>query len=119
MELFSHMKLSWFFALFLVLGCRCWGMDTTKGNTLLDAGITDLQLMMGNGELTSVQLVEYYLQRIRAYDQQHSVINAIIRINPNALAQAAELDMERLEKTINKRPLAWYSSDCERQLQYH
>ena len=47
---------------------------------------------MRAGTLTSKELVQLYLDRIEAYDKQGPAVNAIITINPNALASAAELD---------------------------
>lgn len=65
---------------------------------LVDASITDLQKALTKGNLTSIELVKRYLLRIEAYDQQNPELNAIIRINPDALTQAAELDRERAEQ---------------------
>ena len=76
-------------------------MSETK---LLEASIEDLQQAMAQEELTAVELVNYYLARIEAYDQQNSALNAIIRINPQALKRAAELDRER-EKNGPMGPL--------------
>jgi Asp-tRNA(Asn)/Glu-tRNA(Gln) amidotransferase A subunit family amidase len=43
-------------------------------------------------KLTARQLAQGYLDRINAYDKQGPNINAIITINPNALAEADRLD---------------------------
>ena len=45
-----------------------------------------------SGALTARQLVQLYLDRIAAYDQQGPSINAIITLNPNALEEADRLD---------------------------
>ena len=45
-----------------------------------------------SGALTVRQLVQLYLDRIAAYDQQGPAINAVITVNPNALEEAARLD---------------------------
>ena len=42
--------------------------------------------------LTAHQLVQMYLDRIRAYDQQGPKVNSIITLNPNALQEADRLD---------------------------
>lgn len=47
---------------------------------------------MAAGKVTARQLVEYYLARIEAFDKQGPAINSIIKINPNALQRADELD---------------------------
>lgn len=55
------------------------------------------------GSLTSEQLVKVYLDRIKAYDQP-TKLNAIIVINPDAIATARALDAE-FKKTGKLRPL--------------
>ncbi|MFZ1552157.1 MAG: amidase [Anaerolineae bacterium] len=57
--------------------------------------IQELQARMAAGTLTSRGLVEMYLARIAAIDRQGPTLNAIIEINPDALAIAAALDAER------------------------
>ena len=63
-----------------------------------EASITDLQEAMATGRLTSVQLVDAYLARIDAYEQKGPRLNALIRLNPNARAEAAALDRERAQR---------------------
>ncbi len=59
---------------------------------VVETSIADLHRAMASGQVTARQLVERYLARIEAYDKRGPAINAIIRINPNALARADELD---------------------------
>ena len=47
--------------------------------TFEEASVTSLQSMMQDGELSAVQLVEYYLNRISEVDPQ---LNSILEINP-------------------------------------
>ena len=47
------------------------------------------------GTVTSRDLVEKYLARIKAYDQDGPRLNAMIALNPRALEQADALDAER------------------------
>lgn len=72
-------------------------VSTASSDTpdLVNASIADLQTALNQGDINSVDLVKHYLARIAAYDQQHTALNAIIRLNPKALEQAAELDSER------------------------
>ena len=63
---------------------------------VFEASIPDLQEAMADGRITSVQLVDAYLARIDAYDQRGPALNSMIRLNPNAREQAAELDQERV-----------------------
>lgn len=62
---------------------------------VVEATIPELQAALSTGRLTSVQLVDAYLARIRAYDQRGPRLNAIIRVNPRARAEAEALDAER------------------------
>ena len=63
----------------------------------LDATIPELQQAMDAGELSAVELVDFYLARIAAYDDDGPELNAFILINPNARDAAAALDAERAE----------------------
>jgi amidase len=61
----------------------------------LEATIPELQHAMERGELTSVDLVDFYLARIAAYDDAGPKLNAFITVNPHAREEAAALDAER------------------------
>jgi Asp-tRNA(Asn)/Glu-tRNA(Gln) amidotransferase A subunit family amidase len=65
-----------------------------------EASITDLRAALASKRTSSVQLVDQYLARIRAYDQRGPALNAIIRVNPKARAEAAALDAERKAGTV-------------------
>ncbi len=60
-----------------------------------EASILELQSAMTDGQITSLMLVNSYLERIAAYDQQGPQINAILHLNSQARAQARALDQER------------------------
>ena len=60
-----------------------------------EATIADLQAALDRRSVTSVQLVDAYLARIAAYDVGGPQLNAMIRMNPKARAEAAVLDAER------------------------
>jgi len=49
---------------------------------------------MQRGELTSEQLVSFYLERIESIDRSGPQLNSIIEINPDALLTARSLDEE-------------------------
>jgi amidase len=57
--------------------------------------IAELQAMMASGQLTSVQLTQYYIDRINALDQNGPGVNAVIELNPDALSIAASADAQR------------------------
>lgn len=61
----------------------------------LEATIPELQHAMETGELTSLELVDFYLARIAAYDSTGPELNAFILLNPAARDEAAALDAER------------------------
>ncbi len=57
-----------------------------------EATIAQIHTAMRNRSLTCVGLVQQYLQRIDAYDKKGPAVNAIVLVNPDALATAADLD---------------------------
>ena len=69
-----------------------------KSLELAEASIADLQAALSRGNLTSVELVNAYLARIKSIDKFGPKINSIIELNPDAKAIAAELDRERKTK---------------------
>ena len=54
--------------------------------------IADIHAAIRSKDLTCRQLVQMYLDRIEAYDKKGPSLNAIIVVNPNALANADILD---------------------------
>ncbi|KAA0965014.1 amidase [Sporosarcina sp. ANT_H38] len=71
-------------------------MDIKFNNCLKEElTINDIQAAMENGEVTSKELVMYYLHRIAKYDQDGPKINSILEINPDAIFIAEALDYER------------------------
>jgi len=59
-----------------------------------EATIADIHAALRSKELTCRQLVQHYIDRIEAYDQKGPALNAIIMINPDALATADVLDTQ-------------------------
>jgi amidase len=57
--------------------------------------IDDLQSRMRSGGETSASLTRQYIERISAMDQSGPAINAVLELNPDAEAIAAQLDTER------------------------
>jgi amidase len=56
---------------------------------VVEATIDRVHAAFKSGQLTARQLVQAYLDRIRAYDQQGPKLNAIITLNPQALEDAS------------------------------
>ena len=62
---------------------------------LTEADIAGLQRLMEEGAATSADLVRACLARIEAVDRAGPRLNAVLSVNPHALAIAANLDDER------------------------
>ena len=62
--------------------------------------ISELQDKMASGKYTSEQITKLYLDRIEAIDKKGIKLNAVIEINPEALAIAKAMDKERKEGKI-------------------
>src|SRR6267142_3168909 len=61
---------------------------------LMETSIADIHKAMQAGTLTCHNLVQQYLDRIRAYDQQGPAIKSMLYINPASLEQADALDQD-------------------------
>lgn len=72
---------------------------------LEEATVDGIQAAYRAGTLTVAQLVSRYLARIEAYDRQGPALQALITVNPRALAEAARLDAERAAKQGRVGPL--------------
>ena len=62
---------------------------------VVELGATQARGLMAEGKLTSRDLTQAYLDRIAAVDDAGPALNAVIELNPRALADAAALDAER------------------------
>ncbi|WP_404333288.1 amidase family protein [Mesobacillus maritimus] len=62
---------------------------------LEETTIGEIQKALQTNKITSVELIQMYLDRIEAYDQNGPRINSILTINPDALTIAAEMDKIR------------------------
>ncbi|WP_054954848.1 amidase family protein [Paenibacillus dakarensis] len=86
-------------AIVLVISMFPWNQANAEaGKTGFDPfekSIEEISTALNNGQITSEELVEYYLKRIDAFDKQGPAINSIISINENALKTAKALDAER------------------------
>ncbi|HEV7745151.1 MAG TPA: amidase [Pyrinomonadaceae bacterium] len=69
-----------------------------KDFELEELTISDLQASMKSGKHTARQLVKKYLDRIDDIDKDGPKLNAVIEVNPDAMAIAEALDRERKEK---------------------
>lgn len=62
-----------------------------------EAAIISLQKSMESGEISSRELVDYFLERIAAYSNSGPKLNCVLEINPDAVHLAEALDLERAE----------------------
>ena len=60
--------------------------------------VAEINVAFDSGKLTSEQLVQLCLARIKAYDRQGPSLRAIIALNPKAVETARALDVERQAK---------------------
>ncbi len=74
----------------------------TSKPSLLDLTISEAQAAMASGELSAVELTQYYLDRISVYDDEltGTYLNSVATLSPDALEQAERLDQLRAEGTI-------------------
>ncbi|TDB81364.1 amidase [Actinomadura sp. KC216] len=82
-------------------GNRAAPADIAEWVVEMDA--TELRGLLASGRVTSVQLVKAYQARIDAYEQAYADqpgVNAVIRRDPTAIADAARLDAERRQGRV-------------------
>src|SRR5687768_4824703 len=87
-----------------VVTAAAWGCSpapaptgSTPGGTpdVVELAATEARDRMAAGTVTSRSLTQAYLNRIAAIDDAGPRLNAVIEINPTALADADALDAER------------------------
>src|SRR6202521_204570 len=71
---------------------------------LMETSFADIHQAMQAGTLTCHNLVQQYLDRINAYDQQGPAINSLLYINPASLEQADAFDQD-FRRTHKLKPL--------------
>ncbi len=79
-------------AVALILAAQASSAATLNLDT---ASIADIDAAYATGKLSAETLTKAYLARIAAYDKNGPAINAVITLNPKALAEAKALDAER------------------------
>lgn len=81
----------------LLAACAPQPASDQKPFNVVEATISQMQEALNTKQVTSRQLVEQYLMRIGMYEDR---VNAIITVNPNALAEADARDRERAEGRV-------------------
>jgi Asp-tRNA(Asn)/Glu-tRNA(Gln) amidotransferase A subunit family amidase len=93
--------------LLLCLAAACTPVGRQDGSSAVELDVIELTIdqahrAMRKGWISCEQLTQRYLRRIDAYDQP-SGLNAIIRINPNAVQRARALDRRYAETRRMRR----------------
>src|SRR5690348_1139747 len=64
-------------------------------SNLNELTVAQMQAAMASKQLSSLDLVNYYLTRISTLDKAGPTVNSVIEVNPDAKAIAQSLDAER------------------------
>ena len=88
------------YATFLITTLACVVLvflpENSRGQSepfqVVETTIEQIHSAYESGTLTASELVQLYIDRIVAYDQQGPNVNAIIALNPDALGEAEQLD---------------------------
>jgi amidase len=70
------------------------GACTTGEQDFSEVGVAELHDRMQRGEISSAQLVDWYIDRVTELDRTGPALHAIVEINPNARDIARALDEE-------------------------
>ncbi len=83
--------------LLFALGALPVRAQTVPPFTVVETGIAEIRSALEQNRTTSRAIVEQYLARIAMYEDR---LNAIITVNPRALAEADERDRERAQGRV-------------------
>ena len=98
-----HLHQAFLICILAWLACGPAKAQSPRQFEVTETTIAKTQAAIRAGRVTCRQLVEAYLKRISAYDQPTG-LNAIVVVNPKALAEADRLDRE-FKRTGKLRPL--------------
>ena len=76
----------------LTTACTEQGEPPSPAFSVVEASFAEMQSAMASGETTSRDIVQQYLDRLARYERS---LQATMTVNPDALAQADQLDRER------------------------
>ncbi|MBA6262247.1 amidase [Colwellia sp. Bg11-12] len=89
-----HMKVFQHLALLILLVTTTFNVSAEINESTT---IHDIHQQMQSKQLTSEQLVQFYLKRIEAFDDKGMKLNSVVQLNENALQQAKALDRYFIE----------------------
>jgi amidase len=81
-----------------------FGVIDYRATGILAKSLPEITDALQQGEISSTALVQLYLKRIKAIDQQGPRLQSVLSLNPDALAEAKKLDELRAKGTL-KGPL--------------
>jgi Asp-tRNA(Asn)/Glu-tRNA(Gln) amidotransferase A subunit family amidase len=93
MKVFQHLATIFLFVI-------AWNVNAEINESTT---INDIHQQMQSKQLTSEQLVQFYLQRIAKFDDNGMTLNSVVQLNKNALKQAQALDRYFLKKGFKGR----------------
>lgn len=76
-----------------------------KENAVVEKSIEELQQAVARGELTYEEITAICLSRIKSLDQNNHGYNSVIAIAPDAMEQARQRDLERVNAQKELSPL--------------
>lgn len=79
-------------------------ISQTDNQDIVTMSLTDLRQALDNGQITAEQVTQAYLDRIAADNHQGKSINAVITLNPEALAQAKAWDVAQAKTPGKTNP---------------
>ncbi len=92
----------------LVLAAGCATTERTPMDSSFnfqEATIASIHNAFASGQLTCARLTKHYLDRIEAYNLKGPALRAIITVNPQAMAVAAEMDRKYAANPSSVGPL--------------
>lgn len=81
--------------LFSMAASAAWAQTSAPETRLEYMSVDEINQALDRGQLSSARLVRHLLQRIETLDKNGPAINAIIELNPDAVAMAEAMDRER------------------------
>lgn len=75
-------------------------IDFNDNFRLKEATVNELQTQMQSGKISSKSITKIYLKRIAEFDKSGPKLNAVIEVNPEAVAIAEKMDIERKQGKI-------------------
>ena len=100
----NKVRIVFFILLLIQISCQSLSEKEQSIGTdsfrFLEQDIAEIQRGYKDGTYTIKELVEAYLKRIEEIDKSGPMLNSIIQINPDAIQNAEQLDLEMVQGNI-------------------